>query len=79
MIETTEVSSKKIFPLCNVKVNFSKCQILVVFEQFCNFFHECPFFLHYRQCKTFPKFSGGFVAELGGKRHVNSAGIPCTM
>ena len=39
----------KTLPLCNVRVNFLKCQILVVFEHFCNFdFKNGLFFLHYR-------------------------------
>ena len=79
MVETPKfvVEFAKTFPLCNVRVNFSKCQILVVFEQFFfNFyFKNGPFSYIIAHASFSPKFSCDFVAELGGKRHVNSTGI----
>ena len=62
----------KTFPLCNVRVKFAKCQILIVFEQFLQFwFQKWPYFLYYRPCIFF-KFSGVSAKEA---RNVNNTDI----
>ena len=49
----------KTFSLCNVRVKFAKCQFLVDFEQFLQFwFQKLLYFLYYRSWTFFFKFSG---------------------
>ena len=67
----------KTFPLCNVRVKFAKCQILVDFEQFLQFwFQKWPYFLYYRSCIFFAN-SAAILCGSRWKRGMSTTLISC--
>ena len=56
----------KTFPFCNVRINFAKCQMYVVYEQFLQFwFQRWHYFLYNRSCIFFSNSAAFLRIEWG--------------
>ena len=65
----------KTFPLRNVRVKFAKCQIVLDFEHFLQFYFKNGLFSSIIAHAIFCKFSGDAVWKSLEVRHVNNTGI----